>query len=353
MTTGNVTVGANPTRGGGRQFKWTRVWTGVNGKYLTDGRAKFNNFSATIIDQHFYTPPLKYPITLGSVPPTPWTANDDVRLENELLTQVKGHSFNLAVANAQSHLTFKMLHETMGTLFSVFVALKHGNFARAARRLGVRKTTTKLHATDVSGRFLELQYGWKPLIQDVHDGMQAYAALNNRVRKVTVRARHNTPWDSHEFTASSPLQKGPGRQRVYGQIIYEASEDLSTPRQLGLLDPASVAWELLPYSFVADWFIPIGTYLENLNQIPNLKGRFVKTKTRRFEEHAHGIKLGANTDYVGCWWDITYVQIDRTASTGLKATSPVFKKLGQLYSPQHFWNGFALFSQAVVGAISR
>lgn len=33
----------------------------------------------------------------------------------------------------------------------------------------------------------------------------------------------------------------------------------------GISNPALLAWELLPWSFVIDWFIPVGDYLESLS----------------------------------------------------------------------------------------
>jgi hypothetical protein len=35
--------------------------------------------------------------------------------------------------------------------------------------------------------------------------------------------------------------------------------------QSGFTNPVSLAWELLPFSFVVDWFLPIGPYLESLD----------------------------------------------------------------------------------------
>jgi hypothetical protein len=35
-------------------------------------------------------------------------------------------------------------------------------------------------------------------------------------------------------------------------------------KTVGLLNPATVAWELVPYSFIADWFVPVGDYLTGL-----------------------------------------------------------------------------------------
>jgi hypothetical protein len=36
---------------------------------------------------------------------------------------------------------------------------------------------------------------------------------------------------------------------------------LATAQAVGLTNPALVAWELVPYSFVIDWFLPIGNWL--------------------------------------------------------------------------------------------
>jgi hypothetical protein len=37
-------------------------------------------------------------------------------------------------------------------------------------------------------------------------------------------------------------------------------------KQIGFDNPISLAWEILPYSFVLDWFLPIGDFLDGLNR---------------------------------------------------------------------------------------
>jgi len=34
--------------------------------------------------------------------------------------------------------------------------------------------------------------------------------------------------------------------------------------QLGLVNPAEIVWEMMPYSFIADWFVPIGPWIGSL-----------------------------------------------------------------------------------------
>jgi hypothetical protein len=40
------------------------------------------------------------------------------------------------------------------------------------------------------------------------------------------------------------------------------------------LNPASIAWELLPYSFVADWFVDIGSFLRSVETAVIYANRF-------------------------------------------------------------------------------
>jgi hypothetical protein len=39
----------------------------------------------------------------------------------------------------------------------------------------------------------------------------------------------------------------------------------------GISNPASVIWEKLPWSFVVDWFLPVGTFLNNLDYASGLE----------------------------------------------------------------------------------
>jgi hypothetical protein len=49
-------------------------------------------------------------------------------------------------------------------------------------------------------------------------------------------------------------------------IQYKINSTLSnTLTQFGLANPLSLAWEILPYSFVVDWMLPIGPWLSNLD----------------------------------------------------------------------------------------
>jgi hypothetical protein len=54
--------------------------------------------------------------------------------------------------------------------------------------------------------------------------------------------------------------------KVLVRLDYSLSNPvLANLSQMGITNPVELAWEELPYSFVADWFLPIGDYLGNLD----------------------------------------------------------------------------------------
>jgi hypothetical protein len=52
-----------------------------------------------------------------------------------------------------------------------------------------------------------------------------------------------------------------------------SSPHLSELQQLGLTNPALVAWELVPFSFVFDWFIQVGDWLTGLTALQGVTVR--------------------------------------------------------------------------------
>jgi hypothetical protein len=76
-----------------------------------------------------------------------------------------------------------------------------------------------------------------------------------------------------------------GFVRTSGKIDFQIENPLTnTLSSLGLTNPLNVAWELVPFSFVVDWFIPIGDFFNGLippQGISNVSGSLT-TKLRIF-----------------------------------------------------------------------
>lgn len=333
------------------------VAIGTDGQYETVSgrvRSKWNNYQATF-DRYVRTPGRNPSISLGDIY---WSgnasvgsqikANDYLTVLSRLSENVKGHNFNLAVNAAQGKQTVGMVVNALNSIGGAILDLKRGKFESAARRFGVASKPSRLSEKDISGRWLELQYGWLPAISDVYEAAKAYESLTSDSRVSRVSASVNRQYQID--VSNSPSNYSVlGTRREGIRIIYEMSEQLTTARSLGLTDPASVLWEIIPYSFVVDWFIPIGSYLENLNTIPRLSGRFLTTTTRRFQGSAR-IKGGSAhfskwVNYPTCFSKQFYM--NREVSTNLSVPKPNFVSLPDAMSPTRIWNSIALATQKI------
>ncbi len=307
MTSGTRTIGPSPTGTlGVNTMGFRKTWSGGNGKYETVAsgkRTKWNNYhmerywkqtAGVAYKGRYKASPssswANFNVAMGqTLPPSSslsFSAADENRLQSKLLDKVKGHSFNLAVSTAEANKTVDLVVGTLRTLGKSAIALRHGDFTTAARHLGVqqldRKRQRRLKDSDVSSRWLEMQYGWLPLVGDVYESFKAYHALSSPPRRKVFRTSVSKTRKGNGSTATRVYTAFYTQKKVRA-ITYEMTEKLSAPRQIGLTNPLSVLWELTPFSFVVDWFIPIGSYLDNLSQIPFLQGRFMTSTFEKWD----------------------------------------------------------------------
>lgn len=120
----------------------------------------------------------------------------------------------------------------------------------------------------LSSFWLEYVYGWRPLLSDVFGTAELLAE-----RVVSDQGPHGILRASGKGSEIYHDMLKPNLPRLdislETRVRYVARYRLeSVGRQLlaqtGISNPMLLAWELLPYSFVVDWFVPVGTYLESL-----------------------------------------------------------------------------------------
>lgn len=203
-----------------------------------------------------------------------------------LLNRAKDSKFNAAVAYAESGQVLKMVTSAATTIGEVLYHLRRGNLVGAADTVGLvvgkRQATRyrKLHANiktnqDVdrvlSNGILQVQYGIKPLISDVIGAAEMLAQKVSREVISSVRSSASVSEDKRTIRITKlPLgrstQSLDRRVKVtvsYGCYYSLRSEMTHSLAQLGLTNPFLVAWELVPWSFVVDWFIPIGNAISS------------------------------------------------------------------------------------------
>lgn len=190
---------------------------------------------------------------------------------------VKG---NIALTVAEANKTLAMFSNTASRLTGAVSNLRRGNIAGAIHSLWAGKQARfrkgggpSVH-NSLSQNWLELQYGWKPLLNDIHEGFESLARYNAEQREpyfqLTASAKRKSETVQDLFDSFTKRQKMGALHthltfRCKVGFRYKLDDNLvALLAQTGFTNPLNLAWELIPFSFVVDWFLPIGPYLESL-----------------------------------------------------------------------------------------
>lgn len=150
----------------------------------------------------------------------------------------------------------------------------------------------------MANRWLELQYGWKPVLQDIYGTASLLATKVNEGIPMYVHASSQADLDeSQEVNARydggdySYLRKHNQTVSIEASARFVVSSSTNkTLAQLGITNPALLAWELIPYSFVIDQVIPVGNWLSSFDALVGVKDLVVQRGYKSTNEY---LSLGA------------------------------------------------------------
>lgn len=290
--------------------------------------------------------------TDGTSKPMTWSAASESILLGRIADQIRGHDFNLGTFLGEGHQTARMIGDSAIAIARSLRALRRGDLSGAAARLGLGKQAGKKlnPRKDAASNWLALQYGWMPLLSDVHSGAEALAFHMRRPHKVRYRARYTQKDDSDYVTAHPYTYRR--RAGITKSYILELNEDAvpSIPQNLGLEDPEVIAWELVPFSFVLDWFVPIGDYLQLRAEVGRLNGKWI-TSTKSFCASQGwsipGLYTQSEAERAYMRTTLRYLStFNRSISYAPpRVPLPRFKPLQKVGSVKHLLNGLALLAQ--------
>lgn len=207
-----------------------------------------------------------------------------------LLGRLKSKDWNTVVFGAEAGKSFTMIRNSATKLYATFRALRKGRLGDAYRALGVdpsnsygqvdkrRYPKPRSVRQNLQSHWLELQMGWKPLLSDMDNAAKAIADYVVRkppeLCKVTGRGgregrtRSILPATS-QWYAGERVTNDTNECQV---ILYYTFNDrtVATAKKFGLTTVLPTIWELVPFSWVVDYVIGIGEFLENLTAYQGL-----------------------------------------------------------------------------------
>lgn len=240
---------------------------------------------------------------------------DTNALSGRILERAKGHQFNAPIFLAEGRKTIDMVVNAATHLTMMVRALRKGDISYFLQNLHIsRKLQSKKFKREVDrfnrnfGRdagktaantWLAYKYGWTPFLGDVKSAVDAYFDAHDRpINQIgTVRASEKNTREG--LIPQYQVEGGPNvfvvlktTEAISGRMEWRFSaNELDLPARFGLLNPFEVAWELVPFSFVGDWFLPIGSYFSALDAPLRFK----------HQGGTRGTKLVRTASYGGTW----------------------------------------------------
>lgn len=255
------------------------------------------------------------------------------KLMEKLNRRVYGTAFHPALALAEADKALGMIHNAAVRIGASIHALKTKNsqLLRAALPW-VDTRSIGLAVKHASSGVLAVQYGWRPLFGDAHNGAEWLAArLNNDHLGIGDSGRYHVTRNWNVVQSPVPFSNGPPWAQYSSEVtnfslslvIYVQSIDnMSLPN---VYSAAEMLYERIPYSFVVDWFVPVGKYLAAMNMASRIKGTTVTSL--KIERVGEGFVINPfyytnGYQYVG---DERLVEgtFTRTVSEGIQVPKPM------------------------------
>lgn len=191
-----------------------------------------------------------------------WNDNLANRASTECMEKLRNSHVDLGTSAAEAKTTATHLIDSAVSLLQAYRAARRKNWRGVARSLGVAYNG-KPKGKNTAAKWLEYQYAWRPLMGDIYGSYeQLLEGFRKKDQLVTARRVITEQSSSPERHVNGYKREGGSTLRVKCTIVAMVDRPtLLMLNQLGLVNPAAIAWEVVPFSFVVDWVIPVGDIL--------------------------------------------------------------------------------------------
>lgn len=260
--------------------------------------------------------------------------NDLMELaQNAFIEKASQFATNLVDLFRTRKETIDMVTSKVRSLALAYRNVKRGRWRDVCEILGISyKKPTRKNRSNPPQAWLEYTYGWSPLIGSVYQMInkpfpEPYLEIRETVQKeigFTLTSTRTAGVLKNDFVT------GTYKAVCRGTIVADDAA-LAAASSYGITNPGLAVWEALPYSFVVDWFLPVGDYLTSLTAFQGISVKsssvsftwdFKVTGTSTMDKN-HSSKprdmgiISGSTRYRGCDRIVTVPTFTFKPSNGL------------------------------------
>lgn len=199
-----------------------------------------------------------------------WLADNKAR--ERFVDKLGDKSSFAATLVAEQKDTVQMIANRAAQLLKIARDIRRGKFPRPSGPQKVR-SSGKETSRYFGSLWLEYSYGWAPLVSDIYNGCDVIQrpppafrikASGNRSKTFVIKGGS---WEQDLLTANWRCGT-----TLRARVVVD-NPNLWLANQLGLINPAAVVWEAIPFSFVIDWFSNASQFLNECTDFSGLQLR--------------------------------------------------------------------------------
>lgn len=214
---------------------------------------------------------------------------------NRLLSKVKAQSLPILMLYKERHETGALITSFLQKSIEFAKSVKKRDFRQAISHFGTAVPDKKVRrferwcklmyplrytgkvnnarsldrkARSIGAAWLQARFAWLPLYKDIEDSLEAAATQEKKLHTFSQRVGSKFGFDVTYcdkvigYTCDSRNVHTGSRKGHFGMIVHYQISDSTLSTVSSIMDPLTVAWDAVPWSFLIDRVVDISNYLD-------------------------------------------------------------------------------------------
>ncbi len=192
---------------------------------------------------------------------------------SKMVDKLHGETSAIGVAAGEWRQSFGMIANRATSIYRAYKSLRKGDLNGFLTALQIRQSHRRpprgwrTVTGDISGVRLEYAFGWKPLVQDIYNSC---IQLSEPLPSNEIVFGRSGDYYERQYGTTNAQRIGYAFRVEQGASFSLVNPNLYLAGQLGLVNPATIGWELIPGSFIADWLFDVSSFIGSFSDFIGL-----------------------------------------------------------------------------------